>query len=91
MAKKAKKAKVARKKSAKKSARKSAAKKSTKKSTRKSAKKSAKRAVRRFCFLITADPNFVERCEVGPDGRCNLNCTIIPISQVPGSARVRMR
>jgi hypothetical protein len=67
MVKKAKKANVAKKKSAKKSAR------------------------RRFCFLITADPNFVERCEFGPDGRCNLNCTIIPASEVPGSARVRER
>jgi hypothetical protein len=45
----------------------------------------------RYCYLLTPDPNWIERCEYGPDGRCNVNCTMIPASQVPKSAAVRSR
>ena len=45
----------------------------------------------RYCYLLTPDPNWIERCEYGPDGRCNVNCTMIPASQVPKSAAVRAR
>jgi hypothetical protein len=33
----------------------------------------------------------VERCEFGPDGRCNLNCTRILASEVPAGKTVRAR
>lgn len=45
----------------------------------------------RYCYLLTPDPNWIERCEVGPDGRCNLNCQRIPASAVPRGATIRAR
>jgi len=87
--------KVFKKKSAKKKGakKKGAAKKSTRKKSamKKAAMKMALQAGTRYCYLITADPNWVERCEYGPDGRCNLNCIRIPASEVPGRARIRAR
>lgn len=61
------------------------------KKTRARKSRSAAMARPRYCYLITADPRWVERCEYGPDGRCNLNCTRIPASQVPMSATVQER
>jgi hypothetical protein len=100
MTKKAKRKKIAKKAAPKKVAKKKAVKKQTvkKQSVKKKAgkKKVAKKKVGkkkagmalgpRFCFNMTADPDVVIRCEVGPDGRCNLNCVAIPISQMPSSA-----
>jgi hypothetical protein len=45
----------------------------------------------RYCYLLTADPNWIERCEYGPDGRCNLNCMRIPASEVPNGVTARQR
>jgi hypothetical protein len=84
--------KAKRKKSAKKAPKKVAGKKAVKKAAKKAPKKAARRAMSsRFCFNMTADPNVVIRCEVGPDGRCNQNCVAIPISQMPSSAQLRRR
>jgi hypothetical protein len=49
------------------------------------------KSIVRYCYLMTADENWVERCEYGPDGRCNLNCQRIPASDVPRSATIRAR
>jgi hypothetical protein len=43
----------------------------------------------RYCYNMTADPNWVIRCEYGPDGRCNQNCQRIPASRMPSGARLR--
>jgi hypothetical protein len=85
--------KAKRKKIAKKAPKKVARKKAVKKAAKKAPKKAARRAMlsSRFCFNMTADPNVVIRCEVGPDGRCNRNCVAIPISQMPSSAQLRKR
>ena len=90
MVKKAKRKKIA-KKAPKKVAKKKAVKKAAKKAPKKAASRAAMGLSSRFCFNITADPNVVIRCEVGPDGRCNQNCVAIPISQMPSSAQLRQR
>jgi hypothetical protein len=83
--------KAKRKKIAKKAPKKVARKKAVKKAAKKAARRAAMGSSSRFCFNITADPNVVIRCEVGPDGRCNQNCVAIPISQMPSSAQLRRR
>lgn len=49
------------------------------------------KSVVRYCYMMTNDVNWVERCQYGPDGRCNLNCQRIPASDVPRSATIRAR
>jgi hypothetical protein len=45
----------------------------------------------RYCYSPTADPNWVIRCEFGPDGRCNRNCIRFPAAEVPTRATIRAR
>jgi pyruvate/2-oxoglutarate dehydrogenase complex dihydrolipoamide acyltransferase (E2) component len=92
MTKKAKRRKVAKKAAPKKAApKKAASRKVAKKRAgkKRAGKKAAMALGPRFCFNMTADPQVVIRCEVGPDGRCNQNCVAIPISQMPSGASVR--
>jgi hypothetical protein len=70
--------------------------------TRKPKKAAKKAAVKRqslakakgaggYCYKMTPDPAWIERCEYNRDDRCNVHCVFIRASQLPKRAETRPR